>query len=84
MATSDVNIDVKRELIGVLDPNVPFDVNWRTLCSFKDRGVTAEEAQGTLESMFQATNDERIQERIAELLDCVVGWCSPQFLVWRK
>jgi hypothetical protein len=79
-----MSIDLKNELMGVLDPAVPFEANWRTLCSLKQRGVKAEAAQAALESMFQEAEEESTQERIAELLDCVVGWCAPEYAVWKE
>ena len=79
-----INMDLRNELMRVLDPTVPFEANWQTLCSLKERGIKAEEVQVILESMFQETPDERAQERIADLLDCVVGWCAPQHAIWKE
>ena len=75
--------DLRNELNGVFDPAIAFQVNWQTLCSLKDRGAKAEEVQSTLEAMFEETDDECAKERIADLLDCVVGWCAPPYAVWK-
>lgn len=77
-------MDLRKELVGVLDAAVPFETNWRTLCSLKQRGVKAEDVQSALETMYQETAEESVQERIADLLDCVVGWCAPQYAVWKE
>jgi len=77
-------IDLKKELVGVLDPSVSFETNLETLRLLKQRGAKVEEVQATLESMFQEAHEACVQERIADLLDCVVGWCAPQYAVWRE
>lgn len=74
--------DVRKELARALDANVPFSVNWELLRSLKDRGATAEEVYAVLESMYLAAQDERIQDGIADLMDCVVGFCTPEYRIW--
>lgn len=79
-----MKLDIRRELLGVLSPAASFDDNWRKLCWLKEQGVDAADVQRTLEAMYQETGDERVQEGIAELLDCVVGFCTPEYAVWPK
>lgn len=74
--------DVRKELASALDANVPFSVNWELLRSLKDRGATAEEVYAVLESMSEAAQDERVQDGIADLMDCVAGFCTPEFRIW--
>jgi hypothetical protein len=75
-------MNIRNELVSVFDPEISFDANLQTLRSLKQRGYRADEVQATLESMFQETSDERAQATIADLLDCVVGWCAPHYAVW--
>jgi hypothetical protein len=84
MAANYMNLDLKHELRGALDPQVPFETNLQTLRSLKERGAKAEDVQAVLETMFQEAAEERIQDHIADLLDCVVGWCAPQYALWKE
>lgn len=75
--------DLRKELVGVLDLAVPFETSWQILCSLKQRGAKADDVQSALEAMYQESAEESAQERIADLLDRVVGWCAPQYAVWK-
>ena len=74
--------DVRKELVGALDVNVPFSVSWETLRSLKDQGATAEEVYTVLESMYEAAHNARVRSGIADLMDCVVGFCTPEYRIW--
>lgn len=79
-----MKLNLRQELAGVLDPAANFDDNWQKLCLLKEQGAEAVDVQATLEAMYQEATDERVQEGIAELLDCVVGFCTPEHAVWQQ
>lgn len=77
-----MNLDVRKALLGALDPNIPFSVNFETLRSLKNEGATAEEVYSVLQSMHEEAPNDRVREGVADLMDCVSGFCTPEYRIW--
>jgi hypothetical protein len=48
----------------------------------KGRGLTQPAAYTALEQLRREAPDEATEDPIIDLMDYVVGWCSPQARIW--
>ena len=48
----------------------------------KDGGLTQAEAYAALTQLLATAPDDEIDDRIRDVLDFVVGWCSPHMRIW--
>jgi hypothetical protein len=60
---------------------MPFGERVDILRAFRDRGLTAKQAEEALQQMRGGTDGES-EDQILELLDIAVGWCGPGVRVW--
>lgn len=67
---------------GALRAQAPLDEYPALLRTFKERGLSREDAYEALAGLRGAA-DERTDDRIMEIMDFVAGWCQPRYDVWR-
>lgn len=49
---------------------------------FRDQGGSSEDALAVLKRLRAEANDERIEDRILELMDVATGYCPPHLRIW--
>lgn len=69
------------EIAEAIRRDAPMEEFVAILRSYRDRGVTAESAYGTLDRMRVGV-DDRTEDRILDVMDVVSGFCAPSFSVW--
>ncbi|MGA3674595.1 hypothetical protein [Lysinibacillus agricola] len=66
---------------GLLNHCEFFDL-LKILKEYKDAGGKQNDAYAVLESLREAIKDDSYEDRILELLDVVVGFCSLHVRIW--
>lgn len=54
------------------------------LLILRELGVGAEQVYQPLYDYYKQLEDGMIRDCVADLLDFVVGWCSPQWVIWKN
>jgi hypothetical protein len=73
-------MDLRRLLIEAIGRRAPLQDLHALLVAFKNQGGGQQEAHDLLESMRIDASEE--EDVILELMDFVVGYCSPSWRIW--
>jgi hypothetical protein len=77
-----VTVDQLSEAVRAeLAAKTPDQELFAILCRYKECGGSQEEARKALEAL-RASAGEDVEDRILELLDVVMGFCSPHQRIW--
>lgn len=74
--------EFRAELIRVVSEGLPFAVAHQALSRFAAEGGTSEQANAVVLALLDNTDDEGERDFLANIGDCVVGWCSPRYRIW--
>lgn len=57
---------------------------YKYLTRLHDLGAEKESVYQVLEEYHSSLEDSLSRDYIADILDCIVGWCSPQHWIWNR
>lgn len=75
-------MDLQKELLVQINEQTSFDAMYITLETFKALGNSSEDALSELEQLRQKVGLEDKEDTVLELMDIVVGYCSPDKDIW--
>jgi hypothetical protein len=76
--------ELQRELEGAIRSDRPLEDIVALLRRYKSQGVTRDEVYSFLDALRATAPDEATDDRILEVADFVVGFCSPHMRVWES
>lgn len=75
----------KEETLSLLKTDAPLDKYHDILVRMKNEGISAAEAEKLfyeIRAIMISEGNEEGEDSVLEVLDFVVGWCSPHNRVW--
>jgi hypothetical protein len=77
-----MNAERRQELEAAIKSEKPLTEIVALLRRYKELGVLQSEVYAFLEAWHQAAPDEATADRILDVADCVVGFCSSHMRIW--
>ncbi len=75
--------EFKHELLNYINGNESLKEEREILVKFKNKGIKQNEAKEILEKIaLDLSENEDLQDKVYNILDIVVGWCSSSVRVW--
>lgn len=62
--------------------NIDFHEFRKVLLLFKEEGGSQEDALLILEDLRQNVKNQKVEDKILEIMDLVTGWCKADLRVW--
>lgn len=73
--------ELQQKLVAAIHAHKPLEEMVSLLREYKGKGISPAEMYAVLENLRAATSDDAEDDRILELADFVVGFCSPHMRV---
>lgn len=74
--------ELQRELEAALRSGRPLETIVALLRRYRSQGVERNAIYAFLDSLREKASDEAEEDRILEIADIVIGFCSPHMRIW--